>query len=145
MNSGIGYSARFLDSYFSFHAVSVTWNNSTITGPVLIYHDKIGLLSCQSSADTEVAWHLPNGTTVGNLTQLGVFFQLIIHPGMKFLLHRDSNVSTANHNGLWSCRLSGDTGSAIPVGLYQRGREYSIATVVNSKLGTCAYIFTGRK
>ena len=102
--------------------MSVTWNNSAITGPVLIYHDENTSLICQSSADTEVAWHLPNGTTVGNLTQLGAFLQFRIHPGTTFLLQRDSNVSTAN--GLWSCRLNGDAGSAFPVGLYQRGRKY---------------------
>ena len=97
-------------------------NKSTITGPVLIFHDEIGRpLLCQSSVDSGVAWHLPNGTIVGHFTQPGVAYQIII--GMASLLY------TMEHNGLWSCQLDGDAGSAITVGLYQRGREYSIAIV----------------
>ena len=111
--------------------MSVRWNSTTITGPVLIYHDEIPLtvatfhsLICQSS-NIEVAWHLMDGTTV---SATGVFNQATSSSGMtSLLLHsRDNDESTANHNGLWSCRLNGDAESAIPVGLYQRGREYNI-------------------
>ena len=101
--------------------MSVIRNGSTIIGPVLIFHDEIRSLFCQSSVDTGVAWHLPNGTTVGNFTPFEVPYQFISFAGMSSLLYN------MEYNGLWSCRLSGDTGSAIPVGLYQRGREYSIA------------------
>ena len=107
--------------------MSVTWNNSTITGPVLIYHDEIGFLFCQSSVNVGVAWHLPNRTIVGNLTQFGVFHQVISLERMTSLL-RPTRPKAGNveHNGLWSCQLNDDAGSAFPVGLYQRGREYSI-------------------
>ena len=102
--------------------MSVIRNGSTITGPVLIFHDEIRSLFCHSSVDTGVAWHLPNGTTVGNFTRnftrFEVPYQIISFAGMSSLLYN------MKYNGLWSCRLSGDTGSAISVGLYQRGREY---------------------
>ena len=66
------------------HAVSVTWNGTTITGPVLIYQDELlvndtgisespltvglndsGSLVCrsESQADT-VGWHTPNNAIV---------------------------------------------------------------------------------
>ena len=116
-----------------FHAVSVTWNNSsTITGPVLIFHDE-GFLSCQSSVNVGVAWHLPNRTTVslGNITELGVFFQVISSERMtSLLLATGLRASNVEDNGLWSCRLNGDAGSAFPVGLYQRGCEYSIVLAI---------------
>ena len=111
--------------------MSVTWNNSAISGPVLIYHDGIGLLFCQSSVNVGVAWHLPNGTTVGNLTQFGVFYQAILPERMtSFLALTGPGTGNVEHNGLWSCQLNGDAGSAIPVGLYQRGREYSIVLAI---------------
>ena len=115
-----------------FHIVSVRWNGTTITGPVLIYHDEIPLavgtsnsLICRSSANTGVAWHLMDGTTV---RAVGVFNQAISSSGMTSQLQhsRDNDESTAGHNGLWSCRLNGNAESAIPVGLYQRRREYNI-------------------
>ena len=116
-----------------FHAVSVIWNGSTITGPVLIYHDEIprnpllvnGLL-CRSQISIGVAWYLTNETSVRGPSYGDAFYQTKVSAGMTSRLLRIgvSNGSTAAHNGLWSCRLSGDAGNAIPVGLYQRGREY---------------------
>ena len=129
--SNSGYKTS--DCFFS-HAVSVTWNGSKVTGPVLIYHDEIPHafpppnrdhdLLCLYSANTGVAWHLTNGHTVPVDLILG-FYQSIFSGMTSHLLRFGvSNVSTATHNGLWSCQLNGDAGSAIPVGLYQRGREY---------------------
>ena len=107
--------------------MSVTWNGSKIAGPVLIYHDEIRIphdLLCLSSANNGVAWHLTDRTTVHVGLLLGSFYQTISGLRSHLLRFGVSNVSTANHNGLWSCRLNGDAESAIPVGLYQRGREY---------------------
>ena len=114
--------------------MSVTWSGTTVEGPVLLYHDEIprsvgsnGLL-CQTSENTGVAWHLTEGTTVRTtgFTHVGGFYQTISSTRVYLLHSLGFDPSSANHNGLWSCRLNGDAGSAIPVGLYQRGCEYNL-------------------
>ncbi len=63
-----------------FSAVSVTWNGTTITGPVLIYSDEIpvdgssnntiddpngpGALICRSEDRARVSWHYVSGIIV---------------------------------------------------------------------------------
>ena len=116
--------------------MSVTWSGTTVNGPVLLYHDEIpqrvgsnGSLLCQSSENTGVAWHLTDGTTVRTatgFTQFGGFYQTISSTRVYLLRSFGFDPSSANHNGLWTCRQNGDAGSAIPVGLYQRGREYNL-------------------
>lgn len=106
--------------------VSVTWNGNAVTGPVLIYHDEIALSSgsagslvCTSDSGT-TTWHLADGTVV-NSDSLSVFFQTTSSPRVSTLLRRvNSSVMTPDHNGLWTCQMSG-VGEIIPVGLYQRG------------------------
>ena len=125
--------------------MSVTWNGSDITGPVLIYHDEIlvedtgpftigdpsrnGSLVCRHSSEAQVGWHTPNGSWVHGPSQLNNFdFKQIrtgddVTPSMSRLsLNREGighNDSFAN--GLWSCRLNGQYSGAISVGIYGRG------------------------
>ncbi len=132
------------------YAVSVTWNGNTISQshPVLIYHHEVRVifngqnfiphetvptlgdagsraLVCRSETRHRVAWYLTDGVIV-NSTGSPDFFQ---HrtlaeetPSITRLLRYGNNsVPSASHNGLWTCRLNGDSSGSIPVGLYQRG------------------------
>ena len=64
-----------------FCVVSVTWNGTRVTGPILIYHDEIladptnsvqindtapGTLICDLAVSGIASWHLPNNTAVPN-------------------------------------------------------------------------------
>ena len=69
-------------------------------------------------------WHLVDGALVDSDSS-SVFFQTSpgsgVTPSASTLLRSVAgSVSTPDHNGLWTCQMSG-VGGAVPVGLYRRG------------------------
>jgi hypothetical protein len=120
--------------------VTVIWNGTVVTGPVLIYQDEIAvypgvipLLSsldgpgshtvfCRSATSTGVAWHLVDGTIVSP-SQSTAFRQGSTNTGVipsesALVRYMDGTVSSDKHNGLWTCQLNE---TSFPVGVYQRG------------------------
>ena len=125
--------------------MTVTWNGTLITGPVLIYQDEIlvnpfASLSISSSlpnslvcmsGQMRVFWHLPNSDLVNitiSLIPSGDFKQYRSAAGNVSGLssNRAGIIRTdAGTNGLWTCRLNGEARGAVPVGIYVRvGGEY---------------------
>ena len=124
------------------HSVSVTWNSTSVSGPVLIYHDEV--LSIASSAsynsstsdgpgghvlvcsgDAGVAWYHTNGDLVTSVPVSPVTFyqRRAERPAVARLL-RDTDspaLRLDNRNGLWVCQRNDTNDTAISVGLYQRG------------------------
>ena len=106
-----------ITSCFAFFAVSVTWNGTMITGPVLIYHDEIlldnmieptvensddpGDLVCRSSHHEEARWRRSNGVTVPTS---GDYRRVQSHAGLLPSLSRLSTTDP-QYNGLWVCVL----------------------------------------
>ena len=135
---------------FYFFAVSATFNGTTITGPILIYHDEIGFdtavptdansngpgdLVCRSASAGRAFWRSPFGTPTGTDVN-GDFYQVrtpIVEnmPDTFPFLSRLSTIDTLDStdpeiNGLWFCAFGGaDTvqdaiDSYIYVGIYSR-------------------------
>ena len=134
-----------------FCVVSVTWNGSRVTGPILIYYDEIladptklvpvndtaqGALICTSknfAVSGTARWHLPNNTAVPNTTaHVEGFYQKFALDFINLTTLRSRSqlsrsqqnlmLTDADHNGLWTCRGNNDTQHVpIPVGLYYRG------------------------
>ena len=122
--------------------MSVTWNRSTITGPILIYHHEIlrnasidlasmipsSALHCSSETNPGVTWRTPLGDIAATpmiLINPG-FYQTktsdTVTPSISVLVTRVTTTlleSPINPDGLWSCRLNG---ASVAVGLYFRGR-----------------------
>ena len=130
--------------------MSLIFNGTTITGPILIYHDEIvsdttiptdensdgpGDLVCRSASIGRIFWRYPNGTNVPANTSED-FYNVRTplsdpqtHPFLARLSTIDSLDSTdSTINGLWICPL-GFTGdiedqdvidSFIYVGIYSR-------------------------
>lgn len=112
--------------------VSVSWNGTTISGPVLIYQDEIAVsdanndtLMCISENHAIAGWYLPTGTIV-SLSAYGTndFRQIRTEetPSVsRLLLSREGIARNDTHtNGLWTCKLNGQTSrcNAVPVGIY---------------------------
>ena len=122
--------------------MSVTWNSSTITGPILIYHHEIlrsasidlasmipsSALHCSSETNPGVTWHTPLGGIAATPMSLTLgFYQTktndTVTPSISVLVSRvgttffESPIN--NSDGLWSCRLNG---ASVAVGLYIYGR-----------------------
>ena len=125
------------------NVVSVIWNGTVITGPILIYHDEItddlttvptvgnsngpGDLVCRTEYHEEARWRNPNGH---NVPRTGNYRQVGSAAGVPSL----SRLSTPNTliggdvKGLWICQVHN---SSIPdqdilknfnyVGIYNRG------------------------
>ena len=124
----------------SIYIVSVTWNGTEVSGPVLIYHDEVSIvpmtaqglfsvfnflgcciLVCRGHATSQgVAWHNAHGdrVTTSPLLVPFKFYQNITETGRVSRLARAHNTSLSPFSGLWTCR---NHNTAIPVGLYQRG------------------------
>ena len=121
--------------------VTVTWNGTSITGPVLIYQDELvvdnrasptatptrsGTLKCTSQDQQRVGWHLPDGTSICE-DGTGDFRQIRIGSGVTPSVSRlsvnreDVSRDDDSTNGLWTCRLNGESSVSIPVGIYERG------------------------
>ena len=135
--------------------MTVTWNGTTITGPVLIYQDELvrddrtnvlatpvdGTLICRSENQAQVGWHFaPTSTTgTGGLVQTSTssnhFRQRRTSSSATPSVSRlttnrpDEALTSAAANGLWSCRLNAGFSTTVPVGIYARGGgESSIYT-----------------
>ena len=131
-----------------FFAVSLTWNGTIITGPMLIYHDEIvsdttiptdensddpGDLVCRSASIGRTFWRNPNGMSA---LLTGDFYQVRTpqsdpqtHPFLARLSTIDFlDTTDSTINGLWICPLGffGDSDvqdvidSFIYVGIYSR-------------------------
>ena len=111
------------------HAVSVTWNGTTLTGPTLIYHDELildgmnpqpldigdpnrpGALVCRSETRPRAAWRRTNGEFFMDTTSRVRHIQQIRTNSTAVpSLSRLSRGSTAvdlnpNFNGLFTCRV----------------------------------------
>ena len=130
--------------------MSVIFNGSTITSPILIYHDEIGSdttiptdensddpgdLVCRTASIGRTFWRTPSGGSVSSLTdedfyntrtptsELQTYSYLAQLSTIDYLDSTDSAI-----NGLWICAL-GSTGdiddqdvidSFIYVGIYSR-------------------------
>ena len=127
--------------------MSVTWNGTVITGPVLIYQDELvvdnradpeaspvrdGTLICRSENQAQVGWHLPGKKEVSDSsssTGTGDFRQTRTNstatPSVSRLSVNREDVSRneSQTNGLWTCRLNQKASdpTAISVGIYGRG------------------------
>ena len=119
--------------------VTVTWNGTTITGPVLIFQDELvidnrpdfldtpkdGTVICKSKDQTQVGWTFPNGVFVQ--TSATTHFRQrrtgsSATPSVSRLTTNrpDEALTSAAANGLWTCRLNGGIPTAVPVGIYAR-------------------------
>ena len=124
-------------------AVSVIWNGTVVTGPILIYHDEIlldhftvatvensngpGDLVCRSGNHEEARWRNPNGH---NVPRTGNYRQVDSAAGVPSLsrLSTPNTLTGSDVNGLWICQV---VNSDIPeqdilenfnyVGIYNRG------------------------
>ena len=121
--------------------VTVTWNGTTITGPVLIFQDELvrddctnvlatpmdGTVICRSKNQAIVGWHFANGQLVSGSGTTNHFGQRrtkssAIPSVSRLTTNRpDEALTSAEGNGLWTCRLNGGFGTAVPVGIYARG------------------------
>ncbi len=120
-------STAAFNCYWSF-VVSVTWNGTTITGPVLIYSDELpvdpsatttgdpnepGALICKSEDRAAVSWHYTPGQIVRGPEHTDTFKATStgtgIIPSVSRLLLNKVNTEVNNNdlNGLWHCRLNG--------------------------------------
>ena len=126
--------------------VTVTWNGTTITGPVLIFQDELvrddrtnvlatpmdGTLICRSESQAQVGWHFSplntaNGVLVSTTSTTDHFRQRRTSssatPSVSRLTTNRPNeaLTSADANGLWTCRLNAGFSTAVPVGIYARG------------------------
>ena len=133
-----------------FFVVSLTFNGTTITGPILIYHDEIvsdstiptddnsdgpGDLVCRSASIGRTFWRTPTGANAPSSTSED-FYQVRTplsdpqtHPYLAQLSIDYLDSTDSEINGLWFCPL-GFTGnntkeqdlidSFIYVGIYSR-------------------------
>ena len=120
--------------------VIVTWNGTTITWPVLIFQDELlrddrnnvlatprdGTVICRSESQAQVVWQLANGifvqaSTTNHFRQRRTSSSAT--PSVSRLSTNRPNeaLTSAAANGLWTCRLNGVFGTAVPVGIYARG------------------------
>ena len=128
-----------------FYTVTVTWNGTTITGPVLIFQDELvrddrtnvlatprdGTLICRSENQAQVGWHYASLTFNGQLIPISSITDHFRQrrtgssatPSVSRLTTNrpDEALTSAAANGLWSCRLSASISTAVPVGIYARG------------------------
>ena len=121
--------------------VTVTWNDTAITGPVLIFQDELvrddrgnvlatprdGTLICRSENQARVGWHFTPDSNSGQLLTSSSTFHFrqrrtgsTATPSVSRLTTNrpDEALTSAAANGLWTCRLNGDTSTAVPVGIY---------------------------
>ena len=121
--------------------VTVTWNGTTITGPVLIFQNEIvrddrtnvlatpmdGTVICRSENQAQVIWQFANGVFVSTNSTTNHFRQRRTSSSAtpsvsRLTTNRPNEANTsAAANGLWTCRLNGGISTAVPVGIYARG------------------------
>ena len=132
--------------------VTVTWNGTTITGPVLIFQDELvrddrtnvlatpmdGTLICRSENQAQVGWHfainaiISTTSTTNHFTQRRTSFNATPSVSRLTTNRPDGANTSAAANGLWSCRLSSSISTAVPVGIYARGggKEYNCISLI---------------
>ena len=119
----------------------MTWNSTTITSPVLIYHDEVltdtgppynvgdpdrpGALACRSTKKRAyTTWYWPHDNFVPVPSNGRDFHQVRTTQDNRIsLLSRTAAYTAAaangtNRNGLWTCRMGDEW---IPIGLFRRG------------------------
>ena len=121
--------------------VTVTWNGTTITGPVLIFQDELvrddrtnvlatpmdGTVICRSENQAQVGWHFASGALISTGSTTNHFRQRRTSSSATPSVSRlttntpDEALTSATANGLWTCRLNAVIGTAVPVGIYARG------------------------
>ena len=126
--------------YCFIHAVSVTWNGATLTGPTLIYHDELildgtnptpfdignvdrpGALVCRSETRVRAAWRTTDGVyffgtpdLTGTIQQTRTDSSTV--PSLSRLSRGTTDVETdSKWNGLFTCRvnyLAGDLADVL--------------------------------
>ena len=135
--------------------VTVTWNGTTITGPVLIFQDELvrddrtnvlatpmdGTVICRSENQAQVVWQFANGALVPTASTTNHFRQrrtsISATPSVSRLTTNrpDEALTSAAVNGLWTCRLNGSFDEAVPVGIYARGGGEK--NYVDTQLNVC--------
>ena len=130
--------------------VTVTWNGTTITGPVLIFQDELvrddhtnvlathvdGTVICRSESQARVGWHFADGALVSTASTTFHFRQRRTSSSATPSVSRlttnrpDEALTSAAANGLWSCRLNAGFSTAVPVGIYARGGGEEVYTVL---------------
>ena len=145
--------------------VTVTWNGTTITGPVLIFQDELvrddrsnvyatpvdGTLICRSENQAQVGWHFAplsnSGQLVSTTSSTDHFRQRRTSSSATPSVSRlttnrpDEALTSAAANGLWSCRLNGALTTAVPVGIYARGGGENF---ILCRMSDNIYNYTGR-
>ena len=121
--------------------VTVTWNSTTITGPVLIFQDELvrddrtnvgatprnGTLICRSENQASVGWQFADTNFVSTVSTTNHFRQrrtsTSATPSVSRLTTNrpDEALTDTAANGLWTCRLNGAGSTAVTVGIYARG------------------------
>ena len=119
------------------NAVTVTWNSTTVTGPVLIFQDELvrddrtdvlaiprdGTVICRSDNQAQVGWHFTNNVFISTSSATNHFRQrrtsFSATPSVSRLTTNrpDEALTSAAANGLWSCRLNSSISTAVPVGI----------------------------
>ena len=122
--------------------MTVTWNGTTITGPVLIFQDELvrddrtnvlaspmdGTVICRSENQARVGWQFANGVIVSRTSTTNHFRQRRTSSSATPSVSRlttnrpEEALTSTAANGLWTCRLNGSFNGAVPVGIYARGR-----------------------
>ena len=111
--------------------MSVTWNGTTLSGPVLIYQDELvvdtngplidGTLECRSDDQIEgVTWLHPTGG-ISHSDQN--FIQQGAGSAVSRLSVKRQDINTTSKNGLFTCRLSALSHTSlifVAVGIYAR-------------------------
>ena len=142
--------------------MSVIWNGTTITGPILIYHDEItddelpvptvensndpGDLVCRSENHEEARWRRSNGSTARTN---GEYRRVQSPAGSLPSLSRLSTIEDLTsidpqYNGLWVCVLRNTDGglsdqdlidSFVYVGIYSRnsGELYLVLLTISCR------------
>ena len=117
--------------------VTVTWNGTTISGPVLIFQDELvrddrtnvlatpmdGTLICISENQAQVGWVFANSVFVSTVSTTNHFIQRRTSSSATPSVTRlttnrpDEALTSAAANGLWTCRLNLSFNGAVPVGI----------------------------
>ena len=139
----VSYSSIVSDLTIIF-VVSANWNGSTITGPLLIYHDEIvsdttiptvensdgpGDLVCRSENHEAAHWRNPDGHTVPTS---GNYRRVKSASGLPSLsqLYTPNELTGSNVHGLWICQVINPGSNILErdildsfnyVGIYNRG------------------------
>ena len=86
-----------------------------------------GTLICRSENQAQVGWHFASGALIYTSSTTNHFRQRRTSSSATPSVSRlttnrpDEALTSAEANGLWTCRLNGAGSTAVPVGIYARG------------------------